>query len=69
MDTIALIGALEQVLVKSVPQANAEFGAGLVAAQKVYADATHPAAEQRTCLCGRADSCCSLQHADAGGKS
>jgi aspartate aminotransferase-like enzyme len=61
MDTIALIGALEQVIVKSVPQLDLEFGAGLIAAQKLYASATHPAAKKRTCLCGRENECCSLQ--------
>src|ERR1700742_3460179 len=39
LDTIALIGALEQVVVKSLPQMGVEFGKGLVAAQKVYAKA------------------------------
>jgi aspartate aminotransferase-like enzyme len=39
LDTIALIGALEQVVIKSLPQLNAEFGKGLIAAQKVYAEA------------------------------
>ena len=38
MDTIALIGALEQVVVKSVPQLGAKFGDGLIAAQNVYAE-------------------------------
>ncbi len=38
MDTIALIGALEQVVVKSVPQLGAKFGEGLIAAQKVYVE-------------------------------
>ena len=66
MDTIALIGALEQVIVKSVPSLDATFGTGLIAAQKLYAAATHPAAERRSCLCGREDSHCSLQHAEAG---
>jgi aspartate aminotransferase-like enzyme len=65
MDTVALIGALEQVIVKSVPELNLEFGAGLIAAQKLYASATHPSAAKRTCLCGRENDCCSLQHADA----
>jgi len=37
MDTIALIGALEQVVVKSLPQLGPKFGDGLIAAQKVYA--------------------------------
>ena len=65
MDTIALVGALEQVIVKSVPQLKAEFGAGLIAAQNTYAQATHPAADQRTCFCGRTDGYCSIQHPDA----
>jgi aspartate aminotransferase-like enzyme len=38
MDTIALIGALEQVVVKSLPQLGAKFGDGLIAAQNVYAN-------------------------------
>ncbi len=71
MDTIALIGALEQVVIKSVPQAThngrpIQFGDGLIAAQKLFAQATHPAAEQRTCICGRPDAACSLQHPEAG---
>jgi aspartate aminotransferase-like enzyme len=71
MDTIALIGALEQVVLKSVPQATdngrpIQFGDGLIAAQNVFAQATHPKAEARTCLCGRPDHACSLQHEDAG---
>ena len=65
MDTIALIGALEQVVIKSVPQLNLQFGQGLIAAQKLYAEATHAPAEARKCLCGRTDACCSLQHPDA----
>ena len=49
MDTIALIGALEQVVEKSIPSLKAHlgpitvgsvFGKGLIAAQKVYADHT-----------------------------
>ncbi len=38
MDTIALIGALEQVIVKSVPQLKVTFGTGLIAAQKAYVE-------------------------------
>ncbi len=38
MDTIALIAALEQVMVTSLPQLGVQFGAGLIAAQKVYAE-------------------------------
>ena len=68
MDTIALIGALEQVIVHSVPEARGaggqpiQFGAGLIAAQKRFAESSHPAAEERKCICGRADACCSLQN-------
>jgi aspartate aminotransferase-like enzyme len=40
MDTIALIGALEQVVMKSLKVPGFEFGKGLIAAQKVYAEAT-----------------------------
>ncbi len=71
MDTIALVGALEQVIVRSVPQARGadgqpiQFGAGLIAAQKRYAESSHPAAEERRCICGRTDACCSLQNAAA----
>ena len=38
MDTIALIAALEQVLISAVPQLGVKFGTGLVAAQQTYAD-------------------------------
>ena len=40
LDTIALLGALEQVAVKSLPQLGAKFGDGLIAAQKVFAERT-----------------------------
>ena len=38
MDTIAIIGALEQVVAKFLPQTGIAFGTGLIAAQKVYAE-------------------------------
>jgi aspartate aminotransferase-like enzyme len=39
MDTIAIIGALEQVIATTkLPLPNFEFGKGLIAAQKLYAD-------------------------------
>jgi aspartate aminotransferase-like enzyme len=60
MDTIALIGAIEQVVVKSVPQLGAKFGDGLIAAQKLYAERSSTAAAEYKCLCGRAEACCSL---------
>jgi hypothetical protein len=65
MDTIALIGALEQVVVKSVPQLGAKFGDGLIAAQRLYAERSATAAAESKCLCGRAEACCSLVSASA----
>ena len=38
MDTVALIAALEQVTVKSLPQLGITFGTGLIAAQETYAE-------------------------------
>jgi aspartate aminotransferase-like enzyme len=66
MDTIAILGALEQVVAKSFPTPGFAFGNGLIAAQKVYAERSPTAAADGTCLCGRADQSCSLKHADAG---
>jgi aspartate aminotransferase-like enzyme len=66
MDTIAILGALEQVVAKSFPTPGVAFGNGLIAAQKVYAERSPTAAADGTCLCGRADQSCSLKHADAG---
>ena len=40
LDTMSLLAAIEQVVVKSLPQMGVEFGTGLVAAQKVYAEHT-----------------------------
>ncbi len=65
MDTIALIGALEQIIVKSVPQAGIHFGDGLIAAQKLFAERSPTAAADNPCLCGRSGACCSLVHTDA----
>jgi aspartate aminotransferase-like enzyme len=68
MDTIALIGALEQVVVKSLPQLNLQFGTGLIAAQKLYAERSQTAAAEAKCICGRTDACCSLQNPSFGAK-
>ena len=68
MDTIALIGALEQVVIKSFPGTKVKFGDGLIAAQKVYAERYQTAAADAKCLCGRTDACCSLQHPEFGQK-
>jgi aspartate aminotransferase-like enzyme len=65
MDTIALLGALEQVVIKSIPQLGAKFGDGLIAAQKLYAERSPTAAADNKCLCGRELNHCSLQHPDA----
>jgi aspartate aminotransferase-like enzyme len=65
MDTIALIGAIEQVVVKSVPQLGAKFGDGLIAAQKLYAERSPTAAAESKCLCGRAEGHCSLVSSSA----
>jgi len=66
MDTIAILGALEQVVAKSFPTPGFAFGNGLTAAQKVYAQRSPTAAADSTCFCGRADQSCSLKHAEAG---
>ena len=60
MDTIALIAALEQVVVKSLPQLGVKFGDAVIAAQKVYAERSATEAEDRKCICGRVEACCSL---------
>jgi len=65
MDTIALLGAIEQVMVKSVPQSGVKFGDGLIAAQNVYATRSFTAAAENPCFCGRAEACCSLIHSAA----
>jgi aspartate aminotransferase-like enzyme len=54
MDTIALVGALEQVAAKSLKLPGFEFGKGLIAAQKVYATRPDFEAQTRECSCGRA---------------
>jgi len=45
MDTIAIIGALEQVAASSLKLPGFEFGKAVAAAQKVYAERTAKAAE------------------------
>ena len=60
MDTIALIAALEQVVIKSLPQLGVHFGDALIAAQRVYAERSPTAAADRACFCGRTEGCCAL---------
>jgi aspartate aminotransferase-like enzyme len=45
LDTIAIVGALEQVIAKSFPSPSFAFGNGLIAAQKVFAERSPTAAE------------------------
>jgi aspartate aminotransferase-like enzyme len=54
MDTIALVGALEQVAAKSLKLPGFEFGKALIAAQKVYATRPEFEAQNRECGCGSA---------------
>ena len=69
MDTIALIGAMEQVAAKTLNLPNFEFGKALIAAQHLYADRSPTAAAGRRCICGRTDACCSLQQPSYGSTS
>ncbi len=66
LDTIALVGALEQVAVQDLKLPGFEFGTALVAAQKVYAERSATAAADRACFCGREDACCNLVHPEFG---
>ncbi|WP_419804279.1 pyridoxal-phosphate-dependent aminotransferase family protein [Terriglobus sp.] len=66
LDTIALVGALEHVVATKLNMPGFEWGKGLIAAQKVLAERKPDEAAARTCICGRADACCSLQHAGYG---
>ncbi len=68
MDTIALIGALEQVVAKSCPLPGFAFGNGLIAAQQLYANRSPTAAADNPCICGRTTPCCSLQNPTFGAK-
>jgi len=52
LDTIAIIGALEQVIAKSFPSPGFAFGNGLIAAQKLFAERSPTAAEDN-CCCAR----------------
>ncbi len=52
LDTIAIIGALEQVVAKSFPTPEFAFGQGLIAAQKLFAERSPTAAED-TCCCSK----------------
>ncbi len=62
MDTIALIGALEQVAIGAL-RLPVEFGQALAAAQKVYASRDPQAAAKRECVCGRSVDHCALNAA------
>ena len=66
LDTIALVGALEHVVATKLNMPGFEWGKGLIAAQKVLANRKPYQAAEQTCICGRTDGCCSLQHPDYG---
>ncbi|GAA3746651.1 pyridoxal-phosphate-dependent aminotransferase family protein [Terriglobus aquaticus] len=66
LDTIALVGALEHVVATKLNMPGFEWGKGLIAAQKVLAGRKPNQAAEQTCICGRTDACCSLQHPDYG---
>ena len=66
LDTIALIGALEQVAVQDLKLPGFAFGTAVIAAQKVYAERSATEAADRACYCGRPDACCSLLHPEYG---
>jgi len=57
MDTIAIVGALEQVGV-ALKLPGFEFGKALVAAQKVYAARRPDEAARQECACGRPEGHC-----------
>jgi hypothetical protein len=48
-----------------VPGTKAQFGDGLIAAQKLFAERSATAAAENACLCGRTTDCCSLVHSGA----
>ncbi len=70
LDTLALVGALEHVVVDSLPASNFKLGAALTAAQQVYAEASRNGGKssdpEATCACGRRkDECARKQVASA----
>ena len=66
MDTIALIGALENVVQAKLSLPGFTWGKGLIAAQELYSTRAADAAAANPCFCGRTDTCCSLVHPDYG---
>jgi len=64
MDTISLLGAIEQIAV-GMKLPDVAFGDGLIAAQKVFATRRPDEAERMECSCGRATGHCALVAAEA----
>jgi aspartate aminotransferase-like enzyme len=59
MDTIAMVGALEQVVAAgALKLPGFEFGKALIAAQKVYASRRPDEAARQECACGRPEGHC-----------
>ncbi|MHB8301320.1 MAG: pyridoxal-phosphate-dependent aminotransferase family protein [Acidobacteriaceae bacterium] len=69
LDTLALIGALEQVTMDSLPASSFKLGHALTAAQQAFAKASHNAGKSgsngATCACGRAQDHCARLQVDA----
>ncbi len=65
MDTIALVGALEQVAVDTLKLPGVELGHALTAAQKTYANRAITLDNRATCPCGRLLAECALTGAQA----
>ncbi len=65
MDTISLVGALEQIAVTSLKLPGVQFGDALIAAQKVFATRRPDEAAHRECSCGRAEGHCALAAVEA----
>jgi aspartate aminotransferase-like enzyme len=59
MDTISMVGALEQIAVTVLKLPGVQFGQALTAAQEVYASRATDAAAKSECLCGRVIGACS----------
>jgi aspartate aminotransferase-like enzyme len=69
LDTLALLGALEQVTADSLPASGFLLGQALAAAQRAFAERSRGAAsasQARTCLCGRDSAHCARVAVTAG---
>jgi aspartate aminotransferase-like enzyme len=65
MDTIALIGALELIVIETLKLPGVQFGDALIAAQKVFASRKADEAERGECSCGRPAGHCAYAAVEA----